>query len=291
MSNTGTVSSMLPVTLSESQTEEFITRGFTVVRGAFPRGESIDWVREECALAGYNLDDPGTWALDYVRLRTTRKERIETYAPVAWGAICALMGGAGRIRNRAAIDLMAVNLSQGADRPFVPPSPAAPGWHKDGWHFRHFLDSPEQGFLGIPLLTDVLPRGGATFIAAGSVGPVARFLAEHPEGVMPNDFPVRELLSSSGVEFLEATGEAGDFYLLHPYLLHATSQNALRRPRAICNVLIELTEPMRFDRTDNDYSPVEQAILRGLGVERFDFAPTRERYRTPDYGPIDPKLR
>ncbi len=276
--------------ITTAQREQFVTQGYIVLRGAFSREDSLAWVHAECAHAGFDLDDPATWTKPYTRIPTERREPLETYAPAAWEAACELMGGAERVAGKAGINLFALNLTEGADRPFDEPSPVSPGWHKDGWHFRHFLDSYDQGLLGIPLMTDVLPHGGATFIAAGSVGPVARYLAQRPEGVLPEDFPVQELLSD-GCEFLEATGEAGDFYLLHPYLLHAVSQNVLRRPRAICNVLFELKEPMQFDREEGGYSPVEAAILHGLGVERFAFAPTAPRYRTPDGGPIDPKYR
>ena len=55
--------------------------------------------------------------------------------------------------------------------------------HKDGGHFRHFLDSPEQGLLTLLLWSDMLPKSGGTFCALDSVGVVARFLADHPEGV------------------------------------------------------------------------------------------------------------
>ncbi|MBV9851832.1 MAG: hypothetical protein JO250_19365, partial [Armatimonadetes bacterium] len=72
---------------------------------------------------------------------------------------------------------------------------------------------------------------------------------------------------------------------------HAVSQNRLRRPRAICNVLYELKEPMSFHREDGDYSPVEEAILRGLGVDHYDFQPTTPRLRSPDGGPLNPKSR
>jgi hypothetical protein len=267
-----------------------VTQGYIVLRGAFSREDSIAWVHAECARAGFDLEDPSTWTKPYVRIPTERGELLATFAPAAWEAACALMGGIERVVEGTRINLFALNLTQGADRPFEAPSPSSPGWHKDGWHFRHFLDSYEQGLLGIPLMTDVLPQGGATFIAAGSVGPVARFLAEHPEGVHPEGFPNQELLSE-GCTFLEATGEAGDFYLLHPYMLHAVSQNVLRRPRAISNVLFKLKEPMQFDRPDGAYSPVEAAILHGLGVDRYAFAPTAERYHTPDGGPIDPKWR
>ena len=178
------------------------------------------------------------------------------------------------MKGKPGIGLFAVNFRQGADKPYQPPSASAPGWHKDGWHFRHFLDSPDQGLLGIPLMTDVLPEGGGTFIAADSVPVVARYLAAHPEGVLPDAFPWKDLLSECR-DFREITGEAGDFFLLHPYLLHAVSQNRLRRPRAICNVLYELAEPMGFDRAGGNYSPGGGSRPAGLGVDHYDFRPTQ----------------
>lgn len=276
--------------LTPEQREQFVTQGYIVLRGVFSREHSLEWVNRECARAGFDLQDPATWTKSYVRIPTEHRESLAAFAPEAWSAACELMGGRERVEGEAGIGLFALNLSEGADRPFEGPSPSSPGWHKDGWQFIHFLDSYEQGLLGIPLMTDVLPQGGATYIAPGSVGAVARFLAEHPEGIMPEGFPVKELLSE-GCTFLEATGEAGDFYLLHPFMLHAVSQNVLRRPRAICNVLFELKEPMQFDRADENYSPVEAAVLHGLGVDRYRFAPTGERYRTPDRGPINPEYR
>lgn len=271
--------------LTDSQWEQFLNDGYIVIRGAFSREDSIKWVEEECKLAGYDLDDPSTWSKPYDRITTQHANPLGSFSPQGWELSKVLMGGTDRVKAEPKINLFALNLSQGADRPFEQPTSSSPGWHKDGWHFRHFLDSPDQGLLGIPLLTDVYPQGGATFIAAGSVKAVARFLANHPEGVHPNDFPWKEMLDE-GCTFLEATGEAGDFYLLHPYLLHAVSQNVLRRPRAISNILYELKEPLNFNREDEDYSPVEAAVLHGLEVDRFDFQPTRERLMNPSYGPM-----
>ncbi len=55
-------------------------------------------------------------------------------------------------------------------------------------------------------------------------------------------------------------------------MLHATSQNVLRVERAITNPAVHLKEPMNFNRPNPaDFSPVELAILRGLGKERYDF--------------------
>lgn len=276
--------------LTSEQREQFLAEGHIIIKGAFPREASLQWVREECARAGYDVDDPQTWRKGYERMDLVRHEPLSDYAPAAWQASCDLMGGEDRVKNKPAISLFAMNFKQGADQPFQPPSAASPGWHKDGWHFRHFLDSPEQGLLGIPLFTDVLPQGGATFIAADSVPVVARFLAAHPEGVGPDDFDTKALLAECH-DFREATGEAGDVYLLHPYLLHAVSQNVLQRPRAITNLCYELREPMNLNRPDGDYSPVEAAVLRGLGVDHYDFQPTGERYHTPDYGPINRSYR
>ncbi len=276
--------------LTPEQREQFLTEGHIVIRGAFPRADAIQWVREECAHEGYDLDDPETWTKEYVRIETRRRVTLEEYAPAAWQASCDLMGGPERVSGKPGIGLFAVNFRQGADKPYRKASADVTGWHKDGWQFLHFLDSWEQGLLGIPLMTDVLPEGGGTFIAADSVPVVARFLAAHPEGILPDGFPFQELAAQCR-DFREVTGEAGDFFLLHPYLLHAVSQNRLRRPRAICNVLYELTEPMNLNRPGGDYSPVEEAVLRGLGVEHLDFRPTQPRYRSPDGGPINADYR
>lgn len=165
------------------------------------------------------------------------------------------------------------------DEEWIPPSPQAKGWHKDGDFFRHFLDSPEQGLLTIVCWSDVHHQGGATFVAGDSVGPVARFLAEHPEGVLPNGFDTAALLNEC-TDFVEATGRIGDVYLLHPFILHARSQNILRRPRYITNPPVHLAEPMDLNRADPaDYSLVERAVLRGLGVDSYDFRRTGEPER------------
>ncbi len=176
---------------------------------------------------------------------------VRDIAPRAWAAICQLMGGEERIA--APVwwgDAFIANYRLGAERAWLPPGPAVTGWHKDGDFFLHFLDSPEQGLLAIVLWDDVLPRGGGTFVCCDSVGHIARFLAEHPEGVDPfTGFPNREFINRCH-DFREATGQAGDVYLMHPFMLHASSQNALRRPRFITNPPAAFREPMDFARPD-----------------------------------------
>jgi hypothetical protein len=165
-----------------------------------------------------------------------------------------------------------------ADEPWADPSPESPGWHVDGSWFRHYLDSPEQGLLTIVLWNDVVHQGGATFVAADSVGPVARYLAQHPEGINPGGFPYSDLLRECS-HFVEASGEVGDVCLLHPLMVHAMSPNVLRRPRFVTNSTLMLAEPMRFDRPDGDHSPVERAILRALGTDGYTFTAAGPRTR------------
>jgi hypothetical protein len=62
-----------------------------------------------------------------------------------------------------------------------------------------------------------------------------------------------------------ATGQAGDVFLCHPFLVHrATWPHRGERPRAIAQPAIPTTEPFRLDGTDD--SPVAKAILSGLEV-------------------------
>ena len=157
------------------------------------------------------------------------------------------------------------------------------GWHKDGSYFRHFLDSREQALLTIVLWSDMKHQGGGTFIAPDSVRVIAKLLAEHPEGIAPGDFDFHDLVAQCQ-RFEELTGEVGDFVILHPFMLHASSQNTLRRPRFMTNPPVVLKEPMNLNReSPEEFSLLERATLHYLGKERLNFAPTtpRESYWWP----------
>jgi ectoine hydroxylase-related dioxygenase (phytanoyl-CoA dioxygenase family) len=174
-------------------------------------------------------------------------------------------------------DSFIVNFHRGADQPWQPPSPNVKGWHKDGSYFKHFLDSREQALLPIVMWSDMLHQGGGTFIAPDSVRVMARYLAEHPEGVSPKDFNFQELISQC-TRFEEVTGNAGDVAILHPFMLHASSQNTIRQPRFMTNPPVVLKEPMKLNReSPEDFSLLERATLHYLGLERLDFQPTAPR--------------
>lgn len=266
--------------LSEEEARQFVERGFVHLKGCFSREVAERAIAEMWARLGYDPDDPATWEQKRIHMPGLNHFAVKSFAPKAWAAACDLVGGEERVKQPCDwSDAFIVNLGVRADEPWAPPSAESPGWHADGDFFLHFLDSPEQGLLTFVLWTDVVHQGGATFVAADSIGPVARFLLERPEGVLPGRFDNWSLAQECH-DFIEATGEAGDVYFLHPLMLHATAQNTLRRPRVITNPLLSLNEPMRFDRErPEDHSLVEQAVLHHLGRERLSFTPTHERER------------
>jgi hypothetical protein len=269
--------------LSPSDIESFISRGYVKLSGCFSRELALDLTTRACERLYCSLGDPATWPSGRLRSPESQRVSFESIAPKAWQAACELVGGEGRVLLPCTWgDGFIIHFGRQPELEWKPPS-AAPypdfNWHKDGDFFRHFLDSPEQGLLVIGIFSDIEPRGGGTFIACDSVGHVARLLAEHPEGMLPSELkePVWKIVDRCE-DFLETTGVIGDVYLLHPFMVHSHSINASSRARFIVNPPVKLREPACFARErPSDYSPVERAVLRALGVERHEFAPSRPR--------------
>jgi hypothetical protein len=223
--------------------------------------------------------DPSSWPPGRTNLPVTTNWDLTEVAPRAAEVLSDLVG-AGTVRFSGVQDNLIVNLPD-ADTPWFGPSEwrrDAAGWHKDGDWFRHFLDSPEQALLVVVFWRDVVERQGATYVAVDSIGPVARLLADHPDGLDPPALGgrVREILA--GCRDVRAlTGRQGDIVFAHPFLLHSASVNALTVPRVISNSSVMLCDPMCFDRADDRYTAVERSILAALGVDSFDFRATGPR--------------
>lgn len=282
--------------LTRDEARHFVEHGYVVVRGAFPKTFAVDvcqgaWdeMRRE---HGVDEHDPDTWGqpfnggrLGYIRTKgTDRRLALQVEAPRAFQAQADAIGGADRLpehgENLIWRDAAIGNLRVAAGLEWERPGPRQAGWHKDGWHFRHFLNSPEQGLLTVPIYSDIQPRSGGTFIAPDSIRPVAQLLAQHAAGLHPDSVQGSGYLIPGLIEqcsrFEELTGEAGDMALLHPYMLHRVSVNPSTRPRFIANMALVLTEPMRFDRSVGEtYSLVELTVLRALQADTVDFRQTR----------------
>ena len=286
--------------LSRAEAEHFINKGFVLIRDAFNRDiakQVVDCAWEELkAKHGVERDDPNTWLrrgdksnpyIAYFRVGPQQQQlKLKDEAPTAFQTQIDVLGGPDRLShagNQMAWSFHAIaNLGLYDESTWIPPTRYAPGWHKDGWHFRHFLDSPEQGLLTVPIFSDIQPRSGGTVIATDSIAPVARMLANFPQGfhadsVQGSGYVIPYLLDQCH-DFQELTGNAGDMAILHPYMMHRVNRNPSDRHRFIANVAVVLNEPMRFIRSQDDkYSLTELAVLRALDNDGLNFEPTTER--------------
>jgi len=234
---------------------------------------------------GMNPNDKSTWTKERINMPSHQTVRTKEFAPHAWGAICELLGGEERVNQDSGYwnDGFIVNLGSPEWEDKKQDPKALDNWHVDGDFFIHFLDSPEQGLLVIPIFTDIVKDGGGTMICPEAMGKIARFLHDHPEGVTPYMKPrnnphghvglefYQDLISSCN-DFHEMTGNIGDVILLHPLMLHSASHNRLRRPRIITNPPVSILEPFKFDRANaKEFSVVELKTMKEVGEDKIRF--------------------
>lgn len=259
--------------------EQFVRDGMVAVEDALDPSFCEEVVATRLADIAVDERDPATWPAGPQHLAPTTVYRLEQVAPRAATVLYDLVGGRDALAFSDLADNLIVNFPD-PDVPWWPPdqwdAPSA-GWHKDGDWFRHFLDSPEQGILGIVFWRDVTERQGATYAAADSIAPVARFLEAHPEGVDPGGFPIRDVLATAR-DFRALTAKQGTVVWAHPFVVHTASVNATDRLRVISNTTAMLREPLRFSG-DPARTPVERVVLDALGVASLDFRITGERER------------
>ena len=278
--------------LTDEHVQSFLDKGYLVVHDCLDMTIANRWIDEAYQRLGYDKRDPSTWTKDIIWMDHKNQMPVREVAPKAWAAILDVVGGEDRLETQVMAlppghftsinsfqwsDAFIVNFHRGAGETWRAPSPQVKGWHKDGSYFRHFIDSREQALLTIILWSDMLHQGGGTFIAPDSVRIIAHQLLQHPEGVDPHDFDFQAIISQC-TQFEELTGKAGDFVILHPFMLHASSQNVIGVPRFMTNPPIVLKEPMNLNRANpEDFSLLERATLHYVGLERLDFQPSSAR--------------
>ncbi|MBT2657171.1 phytanoyl-CoA dioxygenase family protein [Bacillus sp. ISL-18] len=290
--------------LSQNDIEQFIELGWVKVPQAFERKAALkaqDYLWKQLEKRGVERLDRTTWTEPMLRLnenydteefRLCDSERLSD-------AIEDLVG-TGRWVGRGIPNRWGwwpVNFSEGSHLEWDVPTN---GWHWDGIHFKHHVDSPDQGLLCLCVFSDIGPRGGGTLVAEGSHKVIARYLAEQQNGVTLEDGIQAvnkahqwfgKLTGQEGTNFssskdttrvdyfmnqtvkvdevnlrvVETTAEAGDVYLCHPFLYHASSQNHSGIPRFMCNRTTPLGEKLNLRRRNEpDYSPLEFSIRKAL---------------------------
>ncbi|KAJ4476676.1 hypothetical protein J3R30DRAFT_3292198 [Lentinula aciculospora] len=300
--------------LSPEQVAHFLEHGYIVIRNGFTEEKAAEWTKTMWIRLGLDPNDKSTWIRDRIHMPWHHKESVATFAPKVWDAMQDLLGGAERINEEDSHwgDSFIVNFGndalEGVTEHIHPRD--LDNWHVDGDFFVHFLDSPEQALLVIPIFSNIKAGGGGTFIAPDGIEMIARYLASHPEGVMPTglsftpsttiftDFKddpgywshLKEVQNCT--HFVEMSGQVGDVVLLHPLMLHSAAKNYLRQPRVITNPPVSLKEPFNFARENvEEYSLVERKTLKALDVDKLDFHITTERRRiTPKRVEVQQKL-
>ena len=270
-----------PVGLSPAQIEHFVTHSWVKLEAAVPAAMCSRWVAAACAAHGVDAAKPSTWGdpgdgwrpQKFLDIRHELSAPMRDVAPALHAAICQLCGGEQRVTQHphplSSLRLDAafvVNYDQGSDQPWVEPHPSRGGsWHVDG-DFVHYLDSPEAGLFFIVLWGDVELQQGPTYFSPDSIGHALRALRRvHPEGLSAKQLnSVEHNPKRHAQQALPCVGKAGDAFLMHPSMLHTSSQNIKRVPRYMRNDQVQLNAPFAFD--PDDLCPVERNTLRCLGL-------------------------
>jgi hypothetical protein len=124
--------------------------------------------------------------------------------------------------------------------------------------------SRARGLLALFLFTDIGPQDAPTRLVCGSHLHVPQFLAPHGEAGTPAD---AQLWRPSVLcrPTVHATGQAGDVYLCHPFIVHtATWPHRGTGPRMIAQPAIHVRNGFLLDQSDP--SPVARAIVTGLAM-------------------------
>ena len=258
-----------------SWTEEFLEKGMVIVENALSAEFCEQVVERRLSETGVDESAPETWPRGWQNMPATKAFALEEVAPSAAAALFELVGPPQRLTFHDLPDNLIINFPDDPEGWWAPPQKNAPNahWHKDGDWFRHFLDSPEQGMLGIIFWRDVAERQGPTYVLSDSVPAVARLLAVHPEGLDP-PLPLDDVVEQSERP-IPLTGSQGTIVWAHPFLVHSASVNATNRLRIISNTSVMLRRPLRLDREDG--TPLERSILSALGVSSTYWKASGER--------------
>jgi hypothetical protein len=260
--------------LSDAQIQAFISDGFVRIDQAFPRqladeARAILW-RD---LPG-DARDPSTWTHPVVRLSWYGDApfREAVNSPVLHDAFDQLVGH-GRWRPRMDLGTFPVRFPSLVD-------PGDTGWHIDvsfpgpnsSWEEKDFSDwranvaSRGRALLMLFLFSDVGEADAPTRIKAGSHIDIARILAPAGDDGMSNAM-LAETMGAIERPEVAATGPAGTVYLCHPLLVHAAQMHHGTTPRFLAQPPLHPATPLRIERDDGDYSPVEIAIRQAIGKE------------------------
>lgn len=252
--------------------QQFVEQGFVRLDGAFPRdlaarARDILWKSTGC-----DPKDRSTWTKPVVWLGEHHEEpfQLAVNTPRPHAAFDDLVGR-GRWLPRTGLGTFPVRFPSSEDA-------GDTGWHVDAsfpgedsdpanfLSWRVNVNSHGRLLLMLFLFSDVGESDAPTRIRVGSHLNIARLL--EPSGEAGMRVTGMDYAGTSSCREIPAVGGAGTVYLCHPFLVHAAQINRGDQPRFMAQPPLLPAEPIRLSRPKHeDYSPVELAILRGLGRE------------------------
>jgi hypothetical protein len=266
--------------LTPRQLERFRRDGFVAVRGAVAPevvADCREQVWAQLRALGYDGRDRTTWTEPLVRVWSATGSAFATAArsPVLVEAYDQLVGPRAWVRHRGFDGTVPVRFPHRR-------RPVDAVWHLDAGYAvrrepRLNVRSRGAALQALVLLSRTGPDDAPTRLLVGSHLDVPAVLRPaRVKGVSMWDVMSALPRATFRRPVALATGQAGDVFLLHPFLVHATSwPNRGRRPRIVVQPKIGLREPFRLDRSRRTIRPVEQAILDALDVSTA--APARRR--------------
>jgi hypothetical protein len=253
------------IVLSAEEMEQFTNEGYVRLASAFPRK-----LASQCRkLAAEHLEidesNPEGWEKPVVRGLVEGQPLYDAAnSPRLVEAVGQLLDP-DHWQDRPNLGAFVVRFPNEDD-------PGDTGWHidssfqppgSDDWYVNY--RSKERGLLLLCLLSDVGADDAPTCILPGSHLKMPALLHPFGEGGI---FGLWAPLPDTSGPIALATGEAGDVYLCHPFLVHAASwPHRGVSPRYISQPPISLSGPFNLDGRSDSLSPVARTIRHGLSED------------------------
>lgn len=253
------LSNFQPSKIYGTMLKEFTRNGFVKIEQAFPRelalrAQDILW-----QATGVDKNNPASWTQPVIRIG----ERFEPEFKEAANTeklhqAYDLLVGKGNWLPRQSMGTFPVRFPSDQD-------PGDDGWHIDVsfpgedpgnfFSWRSNAASRGRALLMLFLFSDVSEDDAPTRIRVGSHQAVGKLLLPYGEdGLSFMELAQAATAATEGAATALATGNAGDVYLCHPFLLHAAQPHHGKNPRF-------MAQPPLFPKGDLPAdSPVLQAI-------------------------------
>ena len=253
--------------LSDQQITQFIEDGYVEIENAFPA-----LLADECRALlwkeiGLDPKDSKSWTKPVIRIAdmSARPFDLSANTPILLSAYEQLAG-----RNWLPRHTMGSFPIR-----FPVPHPAGDtGWHVDTsfpgddpfdyMNWRVNIYSKGRALLMLFLYSDVGENDAPTKLRIGSHFDVARILKANGENGFSGMELAQELHHSSHRKEAIATGKAGTVYLCHPFLVHAAQEHRGTTPKFMAQPPLLSRQEFKLERDDNNYCPVEAAILKAI---------------------------